>query len=85
MRYLIDDAEFSSSLAVCQEEGCQWRGLADSHLAALKRAAIHEEMMHPGQDQAREAFHKATHRSSETVITPGRPPRGKRGPTNRSR
>lgn len=83
MKFSIDETEATPPLAVCGE--CDWRGMADSRIAALKRLAIHEEFVHPETRNARRAYYNATYRRRVAARKkPGQPPKKGRGPKNRA-
>lgn len=57
MRTKVDvgDRNARVAVAVC---ACGWRGLGTSRLAALERAADHERVCHPGDENARDLLRK---------------------------
>lgn len=59
MSHEIDESS-TTSVAVCKERGCGWRGLALSYTQALRRTADHERNVHPRVFSAREQLRVAT-------------------------
>ena len=81
MKYEIDEAEFTPLLAVCCE--CDWRGMAESREAALKRLAIHEEFVHPRTHNVRANYRKVKSRRVAAMKKPGQPPKKGSAPKSR--